>query len=186
MSIGYKFIKSAEGSCNGNFVGIGADCCANASVWVDDADPWGISIVNGEFTSFSGPFGPDVADHTQIVVTGSNSGAVRFVSSAFWGPSNQIARLNGTGSVGFESCLFNTWDPRKNGTAAIQVYGGDVLVRGSDFQTAHPGGQVLLGAGSGKAVIAHNLFKGAQNIPNLGAGPSLIKDNLPDAPAQAD
>ena len=32
-------------------------------------DPWGILISNGEFTSFSGGFGPDVADHAQIVVT---------------------------------------------------------------------------------------------------------------------
>lgn len=66
MSIGYHFIESPEGSCNGNFVGIGADCCANASVKVDAADPWGILITNGEFTSFSGSFGPDIADHTQV------------------------------------------------------------------------------------------------------------------------
>ena len=26
MAIGYRFVDSAEGSCNGNFVGIGADC----------------------------------------------------------------------------------------------------------------------------------------------------------------
>lgn len=28
--------------------GIGADCCQNASVWVDASDPWGILISNGE------------------------------------------------------------------------------------------------------------------------------------------
>jgi hypothetical protein len=186
MAVGYKFIESAEGSCNGNFVGIGADCCANASVQVDSADPWGISIVNGEFTSFSGSFGPDIADHTQVVVSASNAGAVRFVSSAFWGPSNQIARLSGTGSTGFESCLFNNWDPKKESRAAIQVYGGDVLVHLSDFQTAHEGGQLLLGPGSGKVIFAHNLIKGAMNVTNLGAaGPTVIKDNLPDAAAVA-
>ena len=123
-----------------------------ASVQVDSADPWGISIVNGEFTSFSGGFGPDVADHTQVVVSPSNAGAVRFVSSAFWGPSHQIAKIAGKGSVGFESCLFNTWDAKKDGRAAVQVYGGDVMVRGCDFQSAHPGGQVLLAPGTGKAI----------------------------------
>ena len=86
MSVGYQFVESAEGSCNGSFLSIGADCCATASVLVDSAYPWGILITNGEFTSFSGGFGPDTADHTQVVVSASNSGAVRFVNSAFWGP----------------------------------------------------------------------------------------------------
>ena len=45
MSVGYKFVESAEGSCNGNFVGIGADCCANASVVVEAADPWGMCVI---------------------------------------------------------------------------------------------------------------------------------------------
>lgn len=180
MSIGYRFVESPDGSCNGNFVGIGADCCANASVRVDSADPWGISIVNGEFTSFSGPFGPDIADHTQLVVSPSNKGAVRLVSSAFWGPSHQIASIAGSGSVGFESCMMNTWDAGGAGRAAIRVEGGDVMVRGCDFQTAHPGGQVLLQNGTGKAVIAHNIVKGPLNFTDLGARVPIIKDNAGD------
>ncbi len=174
-------MDSAEGSCNGNFVGIGADCCANASVWVDAADPWGIEITNGEFTSFSGGFGPDAADHTQVVVSGSNTGAVRFVNSAFWGPSYQIARLAGTGSVGFESCMFNDWDAKKEGRPALIVESGDVSVRGCDFQTPHAGGQVLLAAGVGKAIVAHNLVKGALNITDLGARVPIVKDNAADS-----
>lgn len=182
MSIGYRFVADVNGACNGNFVGIGADCCANASVMVDAADPWGISIINGEFTSFSGGFGPDIADHTQVVVSDSNAGAVRFVNSAFWGPSNQIAKISGTGSVGFESCMFNTWDAKNLGRAAIQSVGaGDLLVRGCDFQSSHPGGQVYLGPGSGKAIVTENLIKGVQNITDGGAKLSIIKDNAPDS-----
>jgi hypothetical protein len=180
MAVGYSFIESSTGSCNGNFAGIGADCCANASVRVEAADPWGILISNGEFTSFSGTFGPDIADHTQVVVTASNAGAVRFVNSAFWGPSHQIAVINGTGSVGFEQCLFNTWDAKGTGAAAIQVYGGDVLVRGSDFQTAHLGPQVLLGPGTDRAIVSHNLIRGIANIANQGAKVAVIKDNAAD------
>jgi hypothetical protein len=48
MSVGYRFVESPSGSCNGNFLGIGADCCQNASVLVDAADPWGILITNGK------------------------------------------------------------------------------------------------------------------------------------------
>ena len=170
MSVGYKFVESAEGSCNGNFVGIGADCCANASVMVEAADPWGIMIVNGEFTSFSGGFGPDIANHTQVVVSPSNKGAVRFVSSAFWGPSHQIATIGGSGSVGFESCIFNSW-AAENATnaAAIQVYGGNALVRGSEFQTSHPGGQVHLFPGAKKVIVSEN----------LAVGPWLMTDDSP-------
>jgi hypothetical protein len=179
--VGYQFVASAEGSCNGNFVGIGADCCANASVLVEAADPWGISIVNGEFTSFSGSFGPDIADHTQVVVTAANAGAVRFVSSAFWGPSHQIAVINGTGSVGFESCMFNTWDAKSTGNPAMIVAGGDVMVRGSDFQTSHPGGQLLLTAGARKAIFTENLITGPMNVTDLGAKLKIVQNNAPDS-----
>lgn len=134
MSVGYNFIESVSGSCNGNFVGLGADCCGNASVQVQSADPWGILIANGEFTSFSGTFGPDIADHTQVVVTASNAGAVRFVNSAFWGPSNQIAQIDGTGSVGFDQCIFNQWDAVNQNRSAIQANSGNVFVRGCEFQ----------------------------------------------------
>lgn len=75
----------------------------------------------GEFTSFAGGFGPDIADHTQIVVTSSNAGSVRISNSAFWGPSNQIAKINGTGTVAFDSCIFNAWDAIKQNRSAIQV-----------------------------------------------------------------
>lgn len=180
MSVGYSFVESSTGSCNGNFVGIGADCCTNSSVRVDSADPWGILISNGEFTSFS--FGADTPqDHTQIVVSKSNSGAVRFVSSAFWGPSHKIADISGTGSVGFESCIFNEWDAKNTGQAALVVSGGDVQVRGSDFQRAHKGGQVLLLPGSGKAIVTDNLMTGAMNVTNAGAKLLICQNNAPDS-----
>jgi hypothetical protein len=38
MSIGYQFVSSPDGSCNGNFLGIGADCCTNSSVTVDSSE----------------------------------------------------------------------------------------------------------------------------------------------------
>ena len=95
---------------------------ANASVQVDAADAFGILITNGEFTSFVDPhFGQQViihtlkrgvmisivryvimtlfflflqySDSTQVLVTSSNAGSVSFVNSAFWGPSNQIAKV---------------------------------------------------------------------------------------------
>lgn len=44
----------------------------NASVKVDAADPWGILISNGEFTSFVDPnFGVSYGPSIQIVVSGT-------------------------------------------------------------------------------------------------------------------
>lgn len=75
-------------------------------------EKWTLKVVffflrNGEFTSFVDPnFGVEKADSTQVVVTASNRGSVRFVNSAFWGPSNHIARIDGSGTVGFSDCIF--------------------------------------------------------------------------------
>jgi hypothetical protein len=175
MAIGYKFVQSTTGSCNGNFLGIGADACSNASVVVESADPWGILITNGEFTSFTGGFGPDGADHTQVVIAPSNAGAVRFVNSAFWGPSHQVASIHGTGSVGFDSCIFNSWaSENATNAAALQVYGGDALVRGNEFQSTHPGGQVHLFAGARKVIVSENLARGAWLLTDDQPGPKHL------------
>ena len=135
----------------------------------------------GEFTSFNGGFGPDQGAHTQVVIAASNTGAVRIVNSAFWGPSNQIARAEGTGSIGFESCIFNDWDAAKTGAPAISILGGDALIRGNDFQRAHAGGQVLLGAGAGKVIVTENLVSGPLGITNQGAKLLINQNNAPDS-----
>ena len=33
------------------------------------------------------------ADSTEVIVGPSNAGSIRFVNCAFWGPSNQIAKV---------------------------------------------------------------------------------------------
>lgn len=164
-AIGYHFIASKEGSCNGNFLGIGADMAANASVQVDASDPMGILITNGEFTAFVDPqFGTQYADSTQVVITAANKGAVSFSNSAFWGPANQIAKISGSGTTSFADCIFNKWDHDKKGNSAIEVENatGSLLVRGCDFQ--YPASQVDLGSTLKKAVITGNIISGSTNI----------------------
>jgi len=51
------------------------------------------------------------------------------------------------------------------------------MVRGCEFQTAHPGGQVLLGSGTNKAVVTGNIMAGPQNVTNSGAVVAVINDN---------
>jgi hypothetical protein len=165
-NVGYKFVKTPAGSCNGNFLGIGADDCYTA-VLVEQCAPFGLLISNGEFTSFHGP------DPTMVSVGAGNSGSVRFVNCSFWGPCNQIARIAGKGTVGFGDCTFVQWDRDKEGRAALQATGGTVLVRGCEFQQDKP--QVDLGENVLRAVISDNIVTGALRISNH----SKVKLNLP-------
>jgi len=159
--IGYRFIKTAKGVCNGNFLGIGADDCLVA-IQIDESAPYGLLITNGEFVSFRG------ADPTMVVVSETHKGVVRFVNCAYWGPNKQIAKIAGSGTVGFSDCTFQAWDKDKEGRPAIQVESGTVLIRGCDFREDAP--QVSLAPGVERAVIVGNVFRGAKRISNNSAG----------------
>jgi hypothetical protein len=156
-AVGYKFIKTKAGDCNGNFLGIGADDC-NVAVLVDQSAPFGLLISNGEFTSFHGP------DPTMVRVGTNNIGTVRFVNCAFWGPCNQIAKIAGRGIVGFSDCIFDDWDHPRDGRSAIQAESGTVLIRGCEFHRDMA--QVELGENVKRAVVADNIFTGAPRITN--------------------
>lgn len=155
--IGYKFIRTKEGVCNGNFLGIGADDCFTALV-VEECAPYGLLITNGEFVSFHGP------DPTMIRVEPTNTGSVRFVNGAFWGPCHQIARLAGKGTVGFSDCTFVQWDAKREGRHALQVESGTVLVRGCEFRENKP--HIELKEGVRRAVVSDNVYEGEAKIRN--------------------
>jgi len=159
--IGYKFIKSRRGVCNGNFLGIGADDCHTALV-VEECAPFGLLITNGEFVSFHGP------DPTMIGVSENNSGSVRFVNCAFWGPCNQIAKIGGKGTVGFSDCTFTQWGGKEGTRPAIQAQSGTVLIRGCEFRQDRP--QIQLGKDVERAIIAENIFTGSERIINQSKG----------------
>ena len=156
--VGYKFVQTPTGECNGNFLGIGADDC-NRAVLVEQSAPYGLLITNGEFTAFHGE------NPTMVEVLETNRGVVRFVNSAFWGPCHQIAIINGEGTVGFSDCTFVEWGNEDR--AAIQAVSGSVLIRGCEFRQNKP--HILLGEKVDRAVIAGNLFTGPAQIRNLSA-----------------
>ncbi len=170
-NVGYKFIKTKAGVCNGNFLGIGADDCFTAVV-VEDSARMALLISNGEFVSFHGP------DPTMVEVKASNSGSVRFVSCAFWGPCNQIARLAGKGTVGFGDCTFVQWDRKKEGRPALRVDSGSLVVRGCEFQEDKP--QIELGEAVRRAIITGNIFTGKTRLANRSKGQVTINDNAGD------
>jgi hypothetical protein len=155
--IGYKFVETSTGGCNGNYVGIGADDC-NRAILVEQCAPFGLLIVNGEFTSFHGE------DPTMVEVLASNRGVLRISNSAFWGPCQQIARIGGSGTVGFSDCTFVQWSTQGE-HAAIQASSGSLLVQGCEFFERKQ--HISLGEAVDRAVISGNLFAGPAQIRNL-------------------
>ncbi len=154
--VGYKFVQSSTGECNGNFLGIGADDC-NRAVLVEQSAAFGLLIANAEFTSFHGD------DPTMVEVRDTNKGVVRISNSAFWGPCNQIAKVGGKGTVGFSDCTFVEWGKVED-CAAIQASSGSVLIRGCEFRQDKP--HISLGPAVDRAVITGNLFTGSAQIQN--------------------
>ena len=153
--VGYEFGGSDDGVCNGNFLGIGADCC-HTSVLVEQSAPFGVLITNGEFVAMKGD------NPTQVVVSKTNQGSIRFSNCAFWGPCEQIARLSGNGTVGFSDCEFVQWDRNNKGNAAIQIDGGSVMIRGCNFQENKK--QISISERTKRAIITDNFVKGAPRI----------------------
>lgn len=125
--IGYQFVATKNGVCNGNFSGIGADDCNNA-VQIDQCSPFGLLITNGEFTSFKG------LNPTEVVVQKKNVGVAQFDNCAFWGPSDEIAHLEGSGMTSFADCNFVQWDSHHLGLPAIDALSGKLIVHDCDFQ----------------------------------------------------
>ena len=161
------------GGGNGNFLGIGADDCFTSLV-VENSARFGLLISNGEFVSFHGP------DPTMVEVTTNNTGSVRFVNCAFWGPCHQIAKLAGRGTVGFSDCTFVQWDRDKEDRAALQADCRNLLVRGCEFQMDKP--QVELGPHSKRVTITGNIITGKTRISNQSKGNVQIADNASDDP----
>ncbi len=157
--VGYKFVETNTGGCNGNFLGIGADDC-NRAILVEQSAPYGLLIANGEFTSFHGD------DPTMVEVRATNKGVVRISNSAFWGPCNQIARISGSGTVGFSDCTFVQWG-KEGDRPAIQASSGCVLVRGCDFRQRKQ--HIALGEAVQQAIVTGNLFSGPAQIQNASA-----------------
>lgn len=140
-SVGYHFIKTSSGSMNGNFLGIGADLMTKAAVLIDDSQPYGILITNGEFTSFVDKGWCTKCDSftpTHVVSTSDNSGPVKFVNCAFWGPAHKIAMLQGSSVIQFTQCNFDYWDVNNKGEYAITTTAGSVMLMGNQFHRDAP------------------------------------------------
>jgi hypothetical protein len=123
------------------------------------------------------PVSPFSPTHSLIVSPAPPfSGSVRFSNCAFWGPCNQIARIGGSGTVGFSDCTFVQWDSQKRGLPAILANGGTLLVRGCEFRQA--GKQLLLEEGINRAIVTDNVFAGPERVTNKSKGKVTVARNV--------
>ena len=167
--VGYWFIHTPAGECNGQFLGIGADGC-HIGVQIDAIQPIGIQVTNGEFTTFTG--NPNAG----VVTTPNAGGAAQFVNCNFWSNPGGAAVLNGGTAVTFSDCHFS--DTAQTGEIIAQK--GRLIVRGCQFAAA--GTAVVLAPGVRAAVVAENTQPGGLQVRNgIGARAQIGLNELPFA-----
>lgn len=126
--VGYKYSESKAGSCNGNFLGIGADSCVRP-VLVEQAQDPGLLITNGEFVGRWGS-----RDSVGVEVTDTARGKVSLVNCSFWGPIDRCIHHHAPwGQLTASACNFVHWDNTGIGSPCIRIDSGAAIVQGNTF-----------------------------------------------------
>lgn len=157
--IGYKFSASKHGSANGNFVGLGADSCKHAVV-VDQAQPAGLLISNGEFVGRWSS-----VDSVCLVIGPNVEGPVSLVNCSFWGPIDRCVWMRSPiGQFTASACHFVNWDNHAIGSPAIQLDAGRAIIQGCTFGEENLSVQVNSNVLS--AIITANQAEGGLRVEN--------------------
>jgi hypothetical protein len=158
--VGYKFSASAEGSANGNFLGLGADSCQRAVV-VEQAQPPGLLISNGEFVGRWSS-----TDAVCLDIGPKVEGKVSLVNCSFWGPIDRCVWMqSAAGQFTASACHFVNWDNRGVGSPAIQLDAGKAIIQACTF--AEDGLNVQVGSNVVSAILTANQATGGFRVDNL-------------------
>lgn len=168
--IGYRFIETEHGAMNGQLCGIGADATQNCIV-VDQVQPFGLLITNGQFVSMNG-------DHPiQVIINEKCKGTLRFVNCSFWGHAEQCVVSRGQWFLSFNDCQFRI-DADDEGKPVMEVSGGRLQVRGCTFDTRRP--SVYLKEGVKNAIISENNGAYGLRVINEIGDKAIIVNNEPN------
>jgi hypothetical protein len=171
--IGWRFIQTEKGSCNGHFTGNGADACETA-IQVDQIQYMGLLITGGEYVAFTGQ------DPVEVRIKDTCTGNVRFVNCAFWGPALHNAVVEGKGFTSFSDCYFSSDKKDAPDKPLLVVRSGRLQVNNSSFGSAQPA--IELGPDVAHAIIqGNNGVKGVKILDNTG-GKAILSNNEPEAP----
>ena len=151
--IGYKFIHTKDGECNGQFMGIGADAC-DVGLQIDAIQSIGIQVTNGEFTAFEGP------NRAGVLVSPGATGAAQFVNCNFWSTPGGAAVIHGDIQAVFNACHFTD----HSDTGILQADAGSINVSNCLFAAGT--NAITLKPGVKAAIVTGNLQPGGLNYDN--------------------
>lgn len=174
VKIGYRFIETKSGACNGHLTANGADS-AQVCVQVDAVQPMGLLITNGQFVAAEG------ADPTALVVSETCGGQVRLVNCNFWGAFRRIATIKGRSFVGFSDCYFSAWDRNREGLPAVDAQAGRLQVQGCSFAGRLA---VRIGETVKHAIVTGNNGTRGVRVEDFSGGRAIVRDNEAPPPAE--
>ena len=169
VNIGYHFIQTPSGACNGQFSGIGADWSQRCVV-VDAIQFMGLLITNGQFVAFAGD------NPIEVVINPTCKGSVRLVNCAFWGPSVQNVVSHNQSFTSLSDCYFSTPHDSKN--PVIEADNGRLQVRGCSFEAGNKP-SIALRKGLKHAIISENNGEHGVQIINEIGDKVIISNNEP-------
>lgn len=168
--IGYHFIATKNGAMNGQLCGIGADA-ANRCIVVDQIQPMGLLITNGQFVAFEGD------NPIEIVIQATCTGSVRLQNCAFWGPAIQNVLSHSQSFVSLKNCYFSSGRKPHSGKALVEADSGKIQVQGCSFATGEP--SLFLGKGLKHAIVTGNNGEKGVRITNQIGEKAVISQNEP-------
>lgn len=172
--IGYLFSQSKHGSCNGNFLGLGADSCQRAVV-VEQAQAPGLLISNGEFVGRW-----TSTNSVCFEVAPGAQGKVSLVNCSFWGPIDRCVWMRSpTAQFTASACNFVDWDNANIGSPAIDLEAGRAIVQACTFSRENL--HVKVGSNVTSAIITANQAPGGIRIHNNAGKRTLSSLNESDA-----
>lgn len=169
VKIGYHFIETPTGACNGQFIGIGADY-AQRCVVVDAIQNMGLLITNGQFVAFAGD------NPIEVEINKTCKGSVRLVNCAFWGPAVQNVVSHNQNFTSLSDCYFSS--PHEALKPLVEADNGRLQVRGCSFE----GGKrpdILLKQGLKHAIISENNGEFGVRVVNEIGDKAIIANNEP-------
>lgn len=171
--VGYKFSESRTGSCNGSFVGIGADCCTRA-VRVEQCQDPGLLITNGEFV---GRWSSQ--DSVCVEIAPGSDGKISMVNCSFWGPNDLcILHRSPTAQTTASACNFVHWDVNNHGSPCIQADEGKIIVESSTFGAGSL--HVRVGEKVRSAILMGNQAGSGFRVENFAGRKTIETANEPD------
>jgi hypothetical protein len=170
VKIGYHFIATPNGAMNGQLCGAAADA-ANRCIVVDQIQPMGLLITNGQFVAFEGE------NPVEIEVSPTCNGSVRLQNCNFWGPAVQNVVSHGKSFVSLSNCYFSSGRPNNPDKALVEADGGKLQVQGCSFATPEP--SILLGKGLKHAIVSGNNGVKGVTITNQIGDKAIIANNEP-------